>query len=123
MQRRTKAAIFDRCARGVRAAVNKGHVTPMQVESIGKGRKLLFVLIRDIASPKPKYREQVSKALQDVHPRTEYDNEGMLIHDLADVCVTLRRLEQGRKRPDEKKHTDAALLAEYLKEEFSAVTA
>jgi hypothetical protein len=116
--RKTKAAIFDRCARALRKAEKDGNeLTPVQVESVRRCRKLLLTFIRDLASPKSKYAAIVERALNDVHPRTEYC-AAMIIRDVADVCVTLNRVEQGRRRLEEKKHTDVILLVDFLKGDF-----
>ena len=67
--RKTKAAIFDRCLRAVRLAANKDNkYTPVQIENIKRGRKILLTFIRDLKSNKPKYGH-VGRALKDVHPR------------------------------------------------------
>lgn len=90
----------------------------MQIDNMTRGRKLLLNIIRDIASSKPKYAGFIERALHDLHTHTEYCNE-MLIRDLADVCVTLGRLEQGRRRTNRDKLIDSALLCEYLTDEFT----
>ena len=117
---RRKKAILDRCARVMRKAEGNGELTLMQIENVRKGRRMLLALIRDLASPKPKHTAVVERALNDVHPRTEYCN-AMLIRDIADVCVTLNRVEQGRRRSEDKRHTEALLLVEFLKDEFSSM--
>lgn len=86
-----------------------------------RGRLNVLGLIRDLASPRPKHAASIERALHDLHPHTEYCNE-MLIRDLADVCVTLSRLEQGRRRSNREKLIESALLCEYLKDEFLSTT-
>ena len=44
----------------------------------------------------------------------------MLIRDIAEVCVTLNRLEQDRRRSEEAKLMEAGILCEALKDEFGA---
>lgn len=117
-KRMTKAAIFARCETAVKAKVSGGKMTPMHIENMRRGHRILRTLIADINSKKPKYKSQVERALRDLHPRTEYCDD-MLIRDLADVGVTLTRLMQGRRRSVEKPMTDAGFLCEYLKEEFA----
>lgn len=73
--------------------------------------------MRDLASHKPKYAAYLERALHDLHTHTDYCN-AMLIRDVADVCVTLSRLEAGRRRSNRDKLIEAALLCEYLKDEF-----
>lgn len=115
---RRKVAVLDRCARVMRRAeTNKGELTVMQVENVRKGRKLLYSFVRDLLSSKPKFANVIRRTLKDVHPRTEYCTS-MLIRDTADICVTLTRVEQGRRRSDGKKHVDALLLLEILKDEL-----
>ena len=119
-RRNSRSAVFDRCARSVRTTLANGRSTPVQVENMRRGRLNVLGLIRDLASPRPKHAAFVERALHDLHPHTEYCNQ-MLIRDLADVCVTLSRLEQGRRRTNREKLIESALLCEYLKDEFTSV--
>jgi len=117
-QRKMKAAIFGRCLRAMRKAEKDADdLTVVQVESVRKCRKLFFTFVRDLASPKPKYADIIERALKDIHPRTEYCIS-TVIRDVADVCVTLNRIEQGRRRLEDKKHTDALIFVEFLKHDF-----
>lgn len=113
-----KVAVFDRCARAIRTTLAKGRSTPMQLENMRRGRIMLLRIIRDLASPKSKYVGYIERAMHDVHTHTEYC-DAMLIRDVADVCVTISRLEQGRRRSNREKLIDAAHLCECLKDEFS----
>jgi len=116
--RKAKAAIFDRCARAMRRSEKDvDDLTVVQVESVRKCRKLLLTFIRDLAAPHSKYADIIERALKDIHPRTEYCIS-TVIRDVADVCVTLNRIEQGRRRLEDKKHTDALIFVEFLKHDF-----
>lgn len=115
---RQLTAIFDRSARAVRTTLAKGVSTRMQVENMKKGRLTLLLFIRDLATSKPKFAAHIERALHDLHPHTDYCNF-MMIRDVADVCVTLNRLEHGRRRSNRETLLDSALLCEYLKDEFA----
>ena len=116
--RKAKAAIFDRCLRAMRKAEKDADdLTVVQVENVRRCRRLFFTFVRDLASPTPKYAAIIERALKDIHPRTEYCT-ATVIRDVADVCVTLNRIEQGRRRLEDKKHTDALIFVEFLKHDF-----
>jgi hypothetical protein len=118
MRNRRRKAILDRCIRALRKAERGDELNTVQIENIQSGRRLLLLFIRDLASLKPKYADVMERALNDVHPRTEYCN-AMLIRDIADTCITLNRVEQGRRRSEGKKHDEAMMFITVLKDEFS----
>jgi len=112
-----KVEIFDEAAKAVRLTLAHGRSSPSQIVSINRARKTLLGLIRELAYSKPGNAEYLERAMHDLHPRTEYC-AAMLIRDTAEVCVTLNRLEQGRRRSDRTKLLDAQMLCEYLTDEF-----
>lgn len=112
-----KAEIFSQGARAVRLTLAHGKSTAGEIRNINRARQTLFAFIRELTSKKPKYKPYLERAMHALHPRTEYC-VSMLIRDVADVCVTLNRLEQGRRRTDRTKLLDAQLLCEYLVDEL-----
>jgi len=114
------ARIFNSCGKAVRITLANGKSTSGQIARIKLGRRILLRFISDLASDERKHRDPVERAMHDLHPRTEYCT-AMIIRDLADICVTLSRLEQGRRRSDRQKLLDAALYCEFLTDEFEPV--
>ncbi|MBI2610845.1 hypothetical protein HYW60_02840 [Candidatus Kaiserbacteria bacterium] len=115
----TRASILKGCGKAVRSVYANGKVSEADRNNLERGHQLLFGLIRNLASETPKYRLQIERALQDVHPRTDYCI-AMLIRDIADVCVTLNRLRAGGGRSVESKVVDASALCIHLGYEFRA---
>lgn len=120
MPRRMKK-VFESCGKAVRVTLANGRSTPAQLKSIKLGRLILLGIIGDLACGRVKFRDPIDRAMRDLHPRTEFCT-AMTIRDIADVCVTLDRLEQNRRRDDRTKLLEAALLCEFLTDEFKAAS-
>ncbi len=119
MRHKRAEKIFRAGARAVRGVIAKGKSTSAQVSKIRLARLSLMRIMSALAveGNKYKYFTLVEAALRDLHPRTEYC-VGMMIRDIADVSVTLNRLEQDRRRTDRQKLIDAGYLCEFLSDEF-----
>ena len=118
---RTKATILDACGKAVRTAFTLGKSEPSELESVGQGRLVLLGFIRDFASADNKqslHLQRIVRAMHDLHPEVDYVSRVAIIRDLADICITLERIESGKRRSNEKKNLEATLACEYLKDEF-----
>ncbi len=109
--------IFKECSRALRAASSHGTCTERQKAYVEQARLALLDMVRDLTNSKnQRILVYMEGLMRDLHPRTEYCR-AMIIRDLADVCVTLKRVTQDRRRTDHMKIVDAMMCCKFLGEE------
>ena len=123
MENVDKGEIFHTCARAVLTVALNEPLTSTHEEIFLKGREALMEFIHEL-SETPRGKESATKAMIRramtlVHSRTDYSFSDALIRDLADVCVTLRKLAERGHRSDYDKNMHAKILFDALADELT----
>lgn len=120
MSKKASAEILMAGARAARLATcHKKILSVEQRSNLERARLLLLEIIQKLAGGNTAEMQHVEQAMGELHPRTTYC-QAMLIRDLADVCVTLHYLEQGRERTHERS-TEAVICCRFLAEELGSL--
>lgn len=122
--------IFDAGGKAILTFSNSGTCESSDLEDITKLRETILVLIHDVAKgcivgTPPESARIVRLAMHDLHPRKYNLHPGpqgpineKLICDLADICVTLRRVELQKKLSHEKV-VEVRVFCAHMKDELT----
>lgn len=118
--------MFNDCARVIATGFTKaeGYVlTSAERARVESGKGAAFDMITVLCNRRPSKQqerivERVNVALREVHHSTDYTLRGTMIRDLGELVITLERLEQGRRRIDQKKYVEASMLCQTLSEQL-----
>lgn len=117
---KSERTLFKECSRALRAASSNGTCTEGQRACIEQARRALLVMIRALTNESDqRHLVYMESVMRDLHSRTEYCR-AMIIRDIADICVTLKRVTQDRRRTDHMKMVDAMMCCRFLGEEVQA---
>ena len=103
--------IFDDCQRAVGRAFAAEVITCTddELRDIANCHQVLRKFIHEMAGEEnPDCLRHVASALEDVNPEREHSLDTML-RDMADICVTLNRVGEGRSRSVRMKLAEATL--------------
>ena len=104
---KTSSDALKRCAKAVGAVYSTGQkANDAQKLDIKKGREVLREIMTDLLKEEPVYMKYIELTLKAVHPKNDYCPD-MVLRDLADICITLSRLENDKGRSDDGKLVDA----------------
>ena len=114
------AKVLNACQKAVGIVFTEGSNTPAQARDIASGRGVLLSIIVGLAKEDPATMRYVEPALNDLHTQAEYSVD-MMIRDIADVCLTLSRLADGKTRTERIKLAEATLLCQHLRDELRGI--
>ena len=120
------AKTYAECGTAIRKIFDSGEDFDItdHIPSIRAAKMDLFSIIHELTVPRrsrttSQLAERVSRALKDLNPTVEYYTFEKVVLDLADVLVTLSKLEGGLKSTQESKVVEAKLFCEHMKHEMS----
>jgi len=83
-------------------------LSEQDIRDITDVRRALFTCISNIAKKGLESSPLVLRAMTAVHKDITYESDS-LMRDVAEKCVTLRRIMQGKRRSEPVKHANAML--------------
>ncbi len=123
MENSELSQLFSACGKAILIAAHNERLTEDQRMSLLNGRDALMGFINELSAT-PRGKESATKAMvrrsmAHVHPRTDYSFAETLVRDLADVCVSFRRLAEAGHHRDHAKSIDAKYLCDTLVDELT----
>ena len=123
MKHKERAGLFESCGRVILKAAHNVKLSPKERIALLHGRETLTGFIQEISATE-RGKETATKAMVRrcmalVHPRTDYDYSEVLIRDVADVCITFRRLAEKEHHRDHQKSIEAKYLCDALVDELT----
>jgi hypothetical protein len=110
-----ETVMIEACAKAV-LAFDNGKFEEHHVKDVLACREMIHAYICELATNDVLIPSLVN-AMHDIHPQTPYGVD-LLIRDLADICRTLRRLTEGKRRSDTKKIFYARIFLQALQAEL-----
>jgi hypothetical protein len=120
------ADLCDSCAKTLREVLGKlGQTEDSCSEEektiLMKGRDALLELICELATTRPGedsgHKALLRNTLSEIDSSVNYRYSETLIRDIADVCITIRRVANGERR-EEMKMLKASMLLLYLRNDL-----
>lgn len=118
MTNEQRGMCFHACGRAVLVSAHNEPLTEQQTNQLACGHKLLMSYIRLLCTASKQgdgaVKAMIRRVMNVVHSRTNYSSTDALIRDIADICVTFRRLSEGGRRSDPGKSVPAKTLCDAL---------
>lgn len=119
MSRKYPVSVARACYKAILAFGNQGACSEAEHQAIEHGYDMVMTMIHEISfaarsKKKAACGDLAKKVLHGLHPRIDYSYDERLIRDLADICLTLRHIMDGKPRKDVHKVYDACCFFQFF---------